>query len=204
MKYKILLMYIGIISAVSIALYFSVDTNQLENIPKISSSNAQMPQDEIHKNLNKNALKVKPTKDNVSQSVVHNLEMMKKKLNENPSDTLTMRKYADLLTDSHKQNEALKYYEQILKTDPGRIDILFDLSYLHFNKFNYLKAEELTNEILKLDKNNLRAQYNLGAIYATRGFIKQAEKIWENLSKNYPNTQMASLANESLKKLNKK
>ncbi|HSD62272.1 MAG TPA: tetratricopeptide repeat protein, partial [Ignavibacteriaceae bacterium] len=102
---------------------------------------------------------------------------------------------------AHRQEEALPYYEKILEMDPKRIDVLFDLAMINYNRQKFDKAEDYTQRILKNDKNNPQALYNLGAIAASKGEKERAREIWNKLISGYPNDEVTQLARSSLEKL---
>lgn len=159
----------------------------------------EMPNDSIHNNLN-NPLSESPSGKNATSGAKHEVEMLKKMIEENPNDTVKLKQYADFLS-AHKPSEAIPYYNRILKIDPKREDVLFALSYIYYNQGNLVKAEEMTNKILSFDKNNLEAQYNIGAIAASRGESEKARKIWEKIIAEHPNDKTSQLAKSSLDKL---
>jgi tetratricopeptide (TPR) repeat protein len=163
-----------------------------------SIQDKQMPMDDVHKNFGNTEA---PTKANVNENFRKQLENLKQKVEANPKDTLTLREYADLLNEGHKPLEAIQYYEKILKFNPNRTDVLFNLSIIYFNNNDLDKAEEFTNRILSYDINNDQAYYNIGAISAVKGDREKARKIWEDLIKKYPGSQTAKLASSSLKSL---
>ena len=191
MKLKPIYIYGGV---VVLAIIF-LSSNKDSDTPEDVQSN-QMPNDDIHKGL-----KQPPGKNNVSSEVKRHLEMLKKAVEENPKDTMKMREYADFLSAAHQPDEALSYYNNILKVNPKRTDILFSLAYIYFNKKDYNKAEDIVNKILLFEPDNTEAMYNLGAIAASNGDKEKAKTQWEKLVKNYPGSDAAKLAGSSLKKL---
>ena len=58
------------------------------------------------------------------------------------------------------------------------------------------------NKILSIDKNNVNAYYNLGAIAVSQGNKAKAEQIWEKLVMEYPKSPIAQKAKDSIKQLN--
>lgn len=160
----------------------------------------EIPQDEAHSNLKENS-ETTPSKSNVAENIKHELEELRKKTIDNPSDTAAMKQLADFLLASHNPNEAFQYYQNILKVNSKRIDVMFAIAVIHHQNGELDKAEEVTNQILKISKNNSQAIYNLGAIAATKGEIEKAKKIWNDLIKKFPNSADAKLAKQSLQRL---
>lgn len=194
MKLKPVYIYGGVvILAIIFLIFFS--PNKDSGTSESAQSN-QMPNDDIHKGLQQ-----PPGKNNVSSEVKRHLEMLKKAVEENPKDTLKMREYADFLSAAHQPDEAVSYYNDILKVNPKRPDVLFSLAYIYFNKKDYNKAEDLVNKILLFEPDNTEAMYNLGAIAASNGDKEKAKTQWEKLVKNYHGSDAAKLAESSLKKL---
>jgi tetratricopeptide (TPR) repeat protein len=189
--------------AVTVFIIFIKTSSTNEDKKMVASSdiaNKQMPADPLHKGLNVPTTPA-PSKDNVSEGFKHELNALETAYNKNPKDTAVIRKYADLLAASHKQDNAIVLYQKILEKYPERSDILFSLSFIYYNKGNFNNAEVITKKILISDKNNLQAMYNIGAIAATRGDVLKARNIWTNLVTNYPNSGISNLAKESLGKL---
>lgn len=142
-----------------------------------------------------------PSKSNVNEKVLKQLDLMKEDMSKTPNDTSKMRILADLLTTSHKPDEAISYYDQILKKDPKRKDILFSLAFAYYQKKDFNQAEETTNRILKLDKNDLQAQYNLGAIAASKGETAKARELWVRFIQEHPKGELSDLARNNLTQL---
>lgn len=198
---KLKLKYIYALLFIAIAVIFllvSTDKNQQENSPSNNIMNKQMPEDDVHKELNDPN---SPNRSNVSASVFQKLDELKKQAEQNPNDISKLRELADFLTAAHKPDEAILYYERLLKIQPEDRDALFNLSYIYSNKRDFSKAEIYTNQILKLYPKDSEALYNLGAINASRGDKQKAREIWERIVKNFPNSQAANLAKTGLAKL---
>ncbi|MBI5661469.1 MULTISPECIES: tetratricopeptide repeat protein [Ignavibacterium] len=195
MKFKPVYLY-GILLVAVIGIII-VATNQREE--KISAiediANKEMPKDDVHKNLGKDNPhgQVK-----VSEEVKKKMEELKAAVDANPNDTTKIREYADFLLAAHKPDESIQYYEMILKKDPKRKDIRFSLTFIYYNKGELDKAEEETNKILAIDKNDSMAKYNLGAIEATRGNNEKAREIWNKLIQDDPKSETAELARNAL------
>lgn len=200
MKFKFIYVYILIISSLVIFLIISFNNDDSRKQLTSDIANQQMPKDEIHKGLT-NPLQEVPTEKNVSDSYKHEMEMVKKAVEKNPSDTSKLRAYAELLSASHKQNEAEVYFKKILKIDPNRSDILFSLTFISYDKQDYVEAENYSKRILEIDKTNHQALYNLGAISASMGNKLKAKEIWNKLIEKFPASESAKLAKSSLEKL---
>ncbi len=201
MKFKIAYLYVILGLGVVVTLFIlSRPKNTETQIPSGNIENKQMPDDDVHKGM-QNPVEGNPSKSNVSQEVYQKMDKMKKDVEANPRDTIKIREYADFVSAAHRPDEAIIYYEKILKVDPHRNDILFNLSMVYFSKQNYDKAEDYTSRILNNDKNNTQAMYNLGAIAASKGEKERAKVIWNKLISDYPGDEAAQLAKSSLEKL---
>lgn len=197
MKFKPLYAYLSLVAILVVLLIVFTQKNN-SNIPSRDRADQEMPNDDIHKGLKNGE---SPSRSNVSADILHKMEELKKEAEENPNDTLKIKEYADFLSEAHQPDDAIKYYQKILKVNPKRTDILFSLAFIYYNKHEYDKSEEFTNKILSFDKNNTLALYNLGAISATKGDKNKAKDIWNGIINKYPNSEAAKTAQESLSHL---
>lgn len=159
-----------------------------------------MPMDDVHKKLN-NGMMQDPSGSNVSEEAKHKIEVMKKDVDANPNDTLKMREYADFLAAAHKPDDALLYYQKILDKDKRRKDIYFSITYIYYTKGDLVKAEDVTKTMLKLFPADPMANYNLGAIEATKGNKDKAREIWTKLIEENLDNETTELAKNSINRL---
>jgi tetratricopeptide (TPR) repeat protein len=199
MKFKPIYLYGTLAAAIVVILLVFAPSNKVEKTI-VDITNKQMPNDNVHKNMNKGMMD-NPSSSNVSEEVKHKIEVMKKDVEANPSDTLKMREYADFLAAAHRPEEALVYYQKILDKDKSRKDIFFATTFVYYNQGNLAKAEEVTLQMLKLFPNDPMVNYNVGAIEATKGNKEKAREIWTKLIRDFPSDQTAELAKNSIKKL---
>jgi tetratricopeptide (TPR) repeat protein len=200
MKFKPIYLY-GAVALIAIAILIIVAIQENSNSTDIILSDEQvMPDDDVHKQL-KNQMNNSPGKENVSEEYRKRLTELKEAVDKNPSDTLAMRNYADLLSASHKMNEAIPYYEKIIEINPKRADIYFSLALIYYNKQDFVKCEELNNKVLSFDQKNQMALYNLGAIAATQGKMDKAKEYWNKVISINAQSETGKLAKESLSKL---
>lgn len=198
MKFKPVYLY-GAIALIVVAILLIVPQSNSGNKTASDIKDKQMPMDEVHKNLNNKMSD--PNSSNVSQEVFHKLEVMKKDVDAHPNDTLKMREYADFLFSAHKPDEAITYYQKILDKDKKRKDIYFSITFVYYNKQDFIKAEEITQKMIQLFPDDPMAKYNLGAIEATKGNKEKAREIWTKLIKEFPTGETTELAKNSLSKL---
>ncbi len=200
MKFKPVYLY-GILVIVGVSLLIIVgirETSDSTEAPVIN--NQTMPDDDVHKEL-KNQIGNTPGKENVSEEYRKRLVELKEAVDQNPSDTLAMRNYADFLSASHKMNEAIPYYEKILKINSKRTDIYFSLAMIYYNKQDLIKCEEVNDKVLSYDPKNQMALYNIGAIAATQGDYNKAKDFWNKVVSINAESETGKLAKESLGRL---
>jgi cytochrome c-type biogenesis protein CcmH/NrfG len=200
MKFKPIYLY-GLLLVASIIILVVISGKQ-SNLPtnNTSDQNLNLPDDDIHNQL-KNQGTTSPGKENVSEEYRKKIIELEQAVKQNPEDTISLRKYADYLAASHKMNEAITYYEQILKINPKRADIHFSLAIIYYNQQDFRKCEEENNKVLTFDPKNQMAIYNLGAIAATQGKVEEAKQFWNRVISINSESKTARLANESLNKL---
>ena len=204
-NFRPLYIYIGgaVLAAVLIFIISQSSEVKTGNVPAPPVANITdktMPQDQIHKGL-QNPLSQPPDKNNVMAGIKQHMDELKKAAEEHPRDTLKMREYADFLTAAHQSDQAVIYYNKILKVNPRRTDIMSSLVFLYFSANNLNEAEVYTNKILAVDKDNVEAIYNLGVISANKGDRVKARQLWSKIVSNYPSSSLAEKAKVSLAQL---
>jgi len=199
MKFKPIYLYGFILLAVITTLIVISRSNSSKETVKGDITQKQMPQDDVHKNLG--TQQQYPTGANVNQEVFKKLEVMKKLADAKPTDTLKIREYADFLSAAHKPDEAIRYYEKILSIDKKRKDIYLSITLDYYNLNKLDKAEEVTRRMLQIFPNDPMANYNIGAIEATKGNKEKAREIWNKLINNNPADKISELAKSSMSKL---
>lgn len=198
MKFKPVYIYSLVIAAALIFLIFSNNNDNEGNKPVVDT-NKQMPMDDVHKNLNMPGNQ--PGKDNVSENYKKQLEMLKRAYEQNPEDTLKIREYADFLSAAHNNSEAITLYKKILTKNPKRTDIYFSIASVYYNQKDFKNSEETISRILKYDRNNFEARYNLGAIAATQGDKEKARLYWQQIIDEMPHSTIGELAKSSMERL---
>ena len=199
MKFKPMYLY-GIVALIAIVTLIIVSQTSSDEKTNIDITNKEMPRDNVHQNLNKGMMQ-DPSGSNVSEEVKHKIEVMKKDVDANLNDTLKIREYADFLAAAHKPEEALVYYQKIIDKDKTRKDVFFAITFVHYTKGDFVKAEEVTLKMLQLFPGDPMVRYNWGAIEATKGNKVKAREIWTKLIKDNPEDKTSELARGSLNKL---
>jgi tetratricopeptide (TPR) repeat protein len=199
MKFKPIYLYGIIIIAATIILLVVSQDNSTEQNQVTFDQNQQMPNDDVHKQLMNQSNS--PSKENLSAEYKERMTKLKDAVERNAKDTVALKEYADFLSASHKMNEAIPYYEQILDIDPKRTDIHFTLAVVYYNKQDLVKCEEQNKKVLAYDPQNQMAIYNLGAIAATKGEVEKAKGFWNQVININSDSETGKLAKESLSKL---
>lgn len=200
MKFKPIYLY-GIVFIVLAVFVFVLSENNGNTSDTQSDITQQnMPNDDIHSQL-KNPTSTSPNKDNVSEQYRLHLKELQDEVNKSPNDTLKLRELADFLSASHKTDEAISYYERILKIDPERKDIRFSLSFIYYTKGDLNSAEEQNEKVLAFEPDDEMALYNVGAIAASRGNKEKAREYWNKVLSINPDSETGKLASESLSRL---
>ncbi len=173
----------------------------VKNTPPAKDIQGQViPNDPIHRKL-MNPLAQKPSKSNVMPSIMKHMNDLKNQVEQHPNDTSKIRQYADFLTEALQYDRAIKYYKKILKIDHRRIDIMSSLVFIYFNQKNFNSAGLYLYKILAIDKKDVEAMYNLGAVDANMGKKEMARKLWLKIINNYPGTDLSKKAQTSINQL---
>lgn len=198
MKYFYIFLSVIIIGYIT---YFVVADSPTGN-KKGEITTQQMPDDDIHKSLKQpGEHSTRQLTGEVNRDIKERMESLKKKVDINPKDTASIVELAVLLAQSHKLDEAIGYFERVLKIDPKHLDVLFSLAELNFNIQNFPQAEKYLTTILELEPKNELAGYNLGVVYALKGEKDKAKKTWERIAKESSNSEFKKMAVESLNQL---
>lgn len=159
------------------------------------SKSQKMPDDEIHRNLNQRQFQ------QMSKEIQAKIDSLKEVVKNNPKDTIALNHLGFFLLQEHKFDEAEIYFEKLLKINPNRVDVLNVLAEMNFNLQKFDKAEGYLKRVIKLEKDNEVAQYNLGVVYVMQGKKDDARKVWGDLIKKYPDSELARVAKESMQAL---
>lgn len=199
MKIKPIYFYLGaFVIFIGALIIFSNVTKESSGANQ-SGMNGQMPTDEIHSGM-RSKEGGGPSKNDLRKDAVDKMNQLKAEVEKNPRDTAKVRMLADMLS-AHEPDQAIAYYENILKIDNKRTDILLQLTFSYYNKGDLKKAVEYNNKVLAVDKNNLFALYNSGGLAQAQGDKQKAIKIWKEIAGKYPKTEVGHIAGEAAKQL---
>ena len=108
-------------------------------------------------------------------------------------DNANARYELALYLQSHGEpEEALKHYDTLLSLQPTNPIVLYNVGYVNFV---YLENNEVAldyfNRALQAKPDYLDAYYNKGRVLEQMGKYAQAEEIYKEILKNYPNYELA-------------
>ena len=201
MKLKPIYIYLGAFVVFVVALIIFSQVAKDSGTAQPLSSNAQAPNDDIHSGM-RSREGGGPSKNDVMKDAVDKMNQLKAEVESNPGDTAKVRLLADMLS-AHEPDQAISYYEKILKVDSKRTDILLQLTFSYYHKGDLKKAVEYNNKVLAIDKNNLYALYNSGGLAQAGGDNQKAIKIWKDIAAKYPKSEVGHIALEASKQLEK-
>lgn len=199
MKLKPIYLYLFVIIVALITLITISNSNDTSN-SEMAAVTENIPDDEIHNNITGQS-EIGPTRSNVNQSIIDEMNDLGVYVDANPNDTLKIKEYADLLAMAHNEDKALELYNRILSIDKNRTDVITSLAIMYYNKSDFSQSKMYIERILRINPEHVEAKYNLGLIEARLGDMEAAKKQWEDLQRNHPNTKMSDMAKESLEKL---
>lgn len=173
----------------------NVNRNESMNMNR-NQSQRQMPDDSIHSGMGSSM-------GGLSDEYLNRINMLRSKVRQNPNDTAAMRRFADLLSASHKLDSAIVFYEKILNEGSNRTDIMLGLTAAHYSKGDLQKAKEYSQKVLQLNSENIQARFNLAAVEASMGNEEKAKQLWQKVIADYPESKAAELAKNAIKSLGK-
>lgn len=198
MKTKAIYIYSGAIIIIILAIFLISQQPEESGVQDEIAENKEMPDDGVHNPHNGMDI---PNAQNIRPDFMERFNELKGITESNPEDTASAREYASMLSQAHRKGQAIEMYLKILKQDPERTDLLMALAYEYYETQQLENAEDVTNRIIDLNPDNSQAQYNLGSIAIARGDTSRARLVWEKLINNYPDSEAADVATNSLSKL---
>ena len=104
----------------------------------------------------------------------------------------------NLLFDSQKFEEAIRYYETALKFDPKNPDVIVDLGVCYFNLDEFEKAKGYFQQALDIDPNHVNALYNIGVVAVRLKEMDVLMESWSKLVEVAPGSPQAEQASQIL------
>ncbi len=137
--------------------------------------------------------------DMAAMGQVHEtLERLKKNLDSNPSDGVSMDSLAIMYTIAGSYEKALTYYEMHLEIEPDNKDLKIALGLTYHNLKRSEDALAIIQEVLTEEPTNAFALHYLAEIQSSLHNHEEAEKLWQKIIAAYPNTEMAKVAEQRI------
>ena len=109
-----------------------------------------------------------------------------------PNDLSLQYDYALYLQDSGFPEQALSYYDAMLKVIPNHPDCIYNKGYIYLVYFgDNDKALECFDQVLQINPNSVNALFNKGRTYEQMGDFINAKSIYLQILRNYPDYQLA-------------
>jgi len=137
--------------------------------------------------------------DMAAMGQVHEtLERLKKNLDSNPSDVVSMDSLAIMYTIAGSYEKALTYYEMHLEIEPDNKDLKIALGLTYNNLKRGEEAVVIIQEVLAEEPTNAFALHYLAEIQTSLHNHEEAEKFWQKIIAAYPDTEMAKVAQQRI------
>jgi len=170
----------------------SIVPSEADNLPPLDSSHSGWKGSSSSESA--------PASDNVSSGYQAQVHQLKAYLAENPEDSTHILRLARLYQDGHQPEEAVTYYERLLKLKPEDRQSWLDITNCYAAAGQWSSAENTAKRMLAYYPDDEQGQYNLGAIYANSGNRDKARAIWKLLVKAH-SEEVAEMAQQSLARL---
>ena len=126
------------------------------------------------------------------------LERLKKNLDSNSNDGVSMDSLAIMYTIAGSHEKALTYYEMHLEIEPDNKDLKIALGLTYHNLKRSEDALAILQEVLTEEPTNAFALHYLAEIQSSLHNHEEAEKSWQKIIAAYPNTEMAKVAEQRI------
>ena len=137
--------------------------------------------------------------DMAAMGQVHEtLERLKKNLDSNPSDGVSMDSLAIMYTIAGSYEKALTYYEMHLEIEPDNKDLKIALGLTYHNLKKSEDAVAIIQEVLVDEPTNAFALHYLAEIQSSLHNHEEAQKLWQKIIDTYSNTEMAKVAQQRI------
>ncbi len=103
--------------------------------------------------------------------------------------------------DAQRYEQAIKYYEQVLKLQPGNLPVMVDLgtSYFYKRQSEPQKAIELYDRAISINPAFLNAWFNKGVVLSRTGADPALVRAaWQEVIRLAPDSEQAKVAREKL------
>ena len=92
----------------------------------------------------------------------------------------------NLFMDHERWDDAIRWYGEALKLDPGNADVRTDMGACFVHGGRATEAVAVFDEALKAQPGHKKALFNKGIALMQSGRPKEAVTLWEDLLKRYP------------------
>lgn len=193
-KYPVLFLIAGFIAFV--VIWFVVSTPEVEE-------GAWTP-NPAHAGVapaNSSETDFEPDGTNVNPNTHSQLESLRKRVVEAPEDTTHIFRLARLLQDSHKPDEAARYYRHYLALHPDNYQAWLDMTQSLGQAQQWSEALQAVEDMLERYPDDASALYNKGAIFANLSRYDEAETVLQVVIEQNKSPEVTALAEMMVKKL---
>jgi len=128
-----------------------------------------------------------PTPEQMKQMADKQAEPLLASLKQNPNDPETLYKIGNIYYDTHQFPDAVKYYGESLKLQPGATDVRTDMGTAYYFMGDPDRAIAEFNTVLKQNPKHANALFNEGMVkWEGKGDIQGAIVAWKQLLASNP------------------
>ena len=142
-----------------------------------------------------------PDGENLAPTFHAEMETLNQRLASAPNDTTALLRMARLKQDGHSTEEAVVYYQRYLELHPGTRSVWLDLAQNLGALQRWEAALAATEKMLIHFPDDPGGLYNLGAIHANQGRMKEAREVWERAAAQDEDTRIRSMAENALRRI---
>jgi cytochrome c-type biogenesis protein CcmH/NrfG len=113
------------------------------------------------------------------------------------NDARSRVQLGNLYMDHSRFEDAIRWYQEALRLEPGKADVLVDMGACYVNMGKPEEGLKRFDEVLKKEPGHKKALFNKGVAFMESGRPRDAVAIWEDLLKRYPDDpQLAGLKDQ--------
>ena len=110
--------------------------------------------------------------------ITHEKVFLNEQLRREPKHTPILLRLAQIERSEGDLGAARKHVEQAAAADEQQVDVHLELGLVCWEMGDFAAAEEQNRAVLRIDPGQPDALYNLGAISANSGRVRQAREFW--------------------------
>ena len=130
------------------------------------------------------------------------IKALEKTIAENPNDSESILRLANMLHDNQMFNKAIVYYLQYLAQRPEDADARVDLGICYKETGNIAKARKEMSEALQYNPKHQLAHFNLGIVALAEGKLQESNEWFEKTTALGPGTEVGQRARQMLNQHN--